>query len=137
MRRLSANPAIRSRASATKRGRAFSDSRGGNGLLTARQQSLRSALGWQAAYPVPTGQRAWSRANLDLAEPLSKTAVEVDGASHHTAKQRNRDARKETTPVALGWTVLRFWSSETDQDLTRVVATVRAVVRARSSASTG
>lgn len=133
MAELNRDPSVRARMAAALRGRTFSGQRGGNGALTPQQIVLQQALGWSTEFCVPTGQRSWPCARVDLAEPTLKIAIEVDGASHHTLKQRNRDARKSAMLTALGWTVLRFWNSEIDQQLPPVLARVHAAVQARSS----
>jgi hypothetical protein len=132
MRRLNADPVIRAKASAAKRGRTFPGVRGGNGCLTPQQQALHRVLGWPVEYSIPTGHRSWPCARVDLAEPALMIAVELDGGSHRSVKQRNRDRRKTEMLSALGWTVVRFWNSEIDRALAGVVSQLRAAARARS-----
>ena len=133
MHRLNRDPAIRTKMAATMRGRGFVGQRGGNGQRTAQQEALASALGWPMEYAIPTGNPCWPCAIVDLAHPTILIAIEVDGASHHTAKQKNRDRRKERMLLALGWIVLRFWNAEITNEFARVVNTVRHAVAARTS----
>jgi hypothetical protein len=135
MRRLNADPVVRSKAAAVKRGRTFPGPQGGNGSLTRQQEELQKALGWCVEYCIPTGHRSWPCARVDLAEPALKIAIELDGWSHHGLKQRNRDLRKTEMLSGLGWRVLRFWNSAVERDLMGVVASIRAAERAGSSPS--
>ncbi|MBI2755365.1 MAG: DUF559 domain-containing protein [Chloroflexi bacterium] len=132
MTEINRDPAVRAKVTTALRGRTFAGLRGGNGALTPQQIRLQEVLGWSAEFCIPTGQRSWPCARVDLAEPALKIAVEIDGASHHTAKQKNRDMRKTAMLVALGWTVLRFWNAEVDRQLPIVLARIRGAVRARS-----
>lgn len=132
MHRLNADPAVRERQAATIRGRTFPAQRGGNGQLTREQLALHQALGWPMEYPIPTGNRSWPAAVVDLANPELRIAIECDGASHRTRKQKNRDARKQTMLAALGWTLLRFWNGQITGNLPEVLATIHAAERARS-----
>lgn len=134
MKRLNKDPNIRAKSTATKRGRSFSSTRGGNGQLTPEQLLLQKALGWPVEYPIPTGNPSWRCATVNLAFPGLKIAVECDGASHRTKKQKNRDARKKVILEGLGWTVLRFWNSEITGNLDTVLARIRRAVEVRSEA---
>lgn len=133
MHRLNRDPAIRARRDATMRGRGFCGQRGGNGQRTAQQEALASALDWPMEYNIATGNPRRPCAIVDIAHPALLIAIEVDGASHHTAKQKNRDRRKEAMPLELGWIVLRFWNSEITNEFDRVVNTVRHAVVARTT----
>ena len=132
MHKLNADPAVREKQAATIRGKTFSGQRGGNGQLTPEQLALQLALGWPVEYAIPTGNPAWKYAVVDLANPELRIAIECDGASHHTRKQRARDARKTAMLTALGWTLLRFWNAEITGDLEKVLATKRAAELAAS-----
>jgi hypothetical protein len=134
MHRLNGDPDVRARMAATLRGRTFSGRRGGNGQLTREQETLATALGWPMEYGIPTGVPGWPCARVDLTHPALLIAIEVDGASHHTRKQRNRDRRKEGMLTAAGWIVLRFWNAEVASALDRVVAGVLRVVATRRAA---
>ena len=116
-RQMNKDVTIREKIAATARGRTFCGKRGGNGQLTPAQLLLHEALDWPMEYPIRAGNPSWTVAVVDLAEPQSKIAIECDGRSHYTRKQRNRDARKTAMLTALGWTVLRFWNSQITGDL--------------------
>ncbi len=135
MRRLNDDPAVREKVAAAHRGRTFVGQRGGNGQLTPQQRKLAESLGWTTEYSIPTGNSSWRSATVDIACPSLKIAVECDGASHHSRKQKNRDVRKEAMLSALGWTVLRFWNAEIDEHLESVLEGIRAAVVAGSSES--
>lgn len=93
--------------------------RGGNGKpLTPPQQFLLSALGppWVAEYSEGL-KSTWTKGypkhyKIDLAQPLKKIAIEVDGGSHNTALARMRDPKKDAKLTELGWKVLRFSNKE-------------------------
>lgn len=53
---------------------------------------------------------------VDLADPETKLAIEVDGNSHLTKKWRFLDARKTEILSLIGWSVLRFTNQEVDRD---------------------
>jgi very-short-patch-repair endonuclease len=69
-------------------------------------------------------------AEVDMAYPAHRIAIELDGAVHLEAAVRERDLPRQNDLVLLGWTVLRFtWQRFVDRpDL--VVAEVRAALRA-------
>jgi hypothetical protein len=104
----------------------FLGERGGNGNLTPQQETLANALGepWVMEHPIPTGNPHWRAAMVDIAHPERKIAIEVDGNSHHSKKQKNRDKRKAAMLAEQGWTLLRFWNSEVDESLDEVLATI-------------
>ncbi len=132
---LNRDPAILARSAATKRGRAFAGQRGGNGTTTIEQETLARALGWPTERAIATGDPAWPCAIVDIAHPTLPIAVEVDGASHHTARQRARDVRKAVLLARVGWLILRVWNAEVRGDLAGVVAAIRHVERACSVAA--
>lgn len=132
MRELNRNPEIRVKTTVKLQGRTFAN-RGGNGQLTPQQETLHKALGWAMEHAVATGNPKWKAAVVDLAEPSLKIAIECDGASHHTKKQKNRDRKKAQMLEALGWVVLRFWNSRVDNELDQVLQEIRAIEKSRSS----
>lgn len=72
-------------------------------------------------------------AEVDLAYPELKIAIELDGAVHLEHEVHERDLPRQNDLVLAGWTVLRFtWSRmQTAPDL--VVAEIRAAIRAASA----
>jgi len=107
--------------------------RGGNGQLTTQQEKLAQALGWPTEYSIPTGNPKWPAAVTDLAAPQLRIAVEVDGRSHRSQKQKNRDRMKMEMLASLGWIVLRFWNGEIDNQLESVLNRIENWVQLRSS----
>lgn len=69
---------------------------------------------------LPTYYRA------DLADPLRKLVVEVDGKSHLAQKRRISDAKKDKALALLGWSVLRFSNQEVMENITSVVARIQS-----------
>lgn len=71
-------------------------------------------------------------AEVDLAFPALKIAIELDGSHHLEADIREKDLPRQNDLVLLGWTVLRFsWKRLTERpDL--VIAEIRAAIRAAS-----
>lgn len=70
-------------------------------------------------------------AEVDLAYPNLRIAIELDGAVHLQADVRERDLPRQNDLVLLGWTVLRFSWQRFVQHPEQVVAEVRAAIRAR------
>lgn len=72
-------------------------------------------------------------AEVDLAYPPRRIAIELDGAAHLDAEVRERDLPRQNDLVLLGWTVLRFsWRRFTDRpDL--VLDEIRAALEAASA----
>lgn len=131
-----ADPETRERARKSKLGQTFL-SRGGNGTITKQQELLRQALGLPETaleYPVITADAKDKYASLptsykvDLAVPEVKLAIEVDGRTHKEKRWRYLDQRKTAVLNHLGWTVLRFWNEEIDQDLNRCVQMVMSTI---------
>jgi hypothetical protein len=87
---------------------------GGNGRgLTKSQQVLSEALGWPTEIIVSTGKGSRKKGlpthyKIDIANPTTKIAIEVDGASHQAFVVQRRDQRKTEFLRGIGWTVLRF-----------------------------
>lgn len=71
-------------------------------------------------YRVRLGGRTYK---LDLADPPSKLAVELDGWEfHHTRSAFDDDRARANVLVAHGWTLLRFTSRSTDDEIVTCVA---------------
>jgi hypothetical protein len=70
-------------------------------------------------------------AEVDLAYPELRIAIELDGAVHLQADVRERDLPRQNDLVLLGWTVLRFSWHRFVEHPEQVVAEVRAAIRAR------
>lgn len=120
------DPAQRQRMSDQRKGKTFL-SRGGNGQLTKPQLALAAATGLPVEFSISllgsVRQKFVSlptHYKVDLADPSRMLAIEVDGASHRTAKWKHLDKRKTAVLAYLGWTVLRFWNEEVTADLEAV-----------------
>lgn len=69
-------------------------------------------------------------AEVDLAYPQWKIAIECDGDVHLLPEVRERDLPRQNDLVLLGWTVLRFsWDRSTARP-ERIVSEVRAAIEA-------
>lgn len=81
--------------------------------------------GWQANYPV-AGYR------VDIAFPLQKVAVELDGWAFHSNPEAFQTDRLRQNQIALnGWQVLRFTWLDLTETPNRVVAQICASISAR------
>lgn len=128
------NPEVKERAMTTLRnsGKWKPSVRGGNGkALPVPQQLLAVALGWPTEHAVPTGMRFLKIGHptcykIDIANPILKVAIEVDGRSHHSRKAQ--DARKTSFLESLGWTVLRFSNQEVTEHLEDCVQMVLSTI---------
>ena len=118
------------------KGRTFL-SRGGNGKLTKQQEALCRALGLPDSameYVIKTEKAKQNFQHLptsykvDIGIPEVMLAIEVDGRTHTSKKWKFLDRRKTAVLNFLGWTVLRFWNKDVDQDLTKCVQTVMSTI---------
>ena len=116
--------------------------RGGNGELTVPQIRLAAVLGWIPEFTILTKPVQGRFPSLpkcykvDVAQPVLRIAVEVDGASHRTRKWKFLDRRKTEILSALGWSVLRFTNERVNTDLSAVVMEIRSFMTSRSPAPT-
>jgi len=107
------DPAIREKVTAKLRRLKRKPSvRGGNGTgLTAAEKVLSIATGLQP-YTINTqGGRSKgypTHYKLDLADPVRKLAIEVDGRSHNALSRQEQDRKKERFLNGIGWVILRF-----------------------------
>lgn len=111
--------------------------RGGNGALTQQQIALCQALGLPDSameYVIPAAKAREHFPSLppcykvDLGISEVRLAIEVDGKTHKTKKWKYLDRRKTAVLNFIGWTVLRFWNEEVDQDLSRCVQMVLSTI---------
>ena len=66
---------------------------------------------------------------LDLYAPSVKLAIEIDGASHNSAAERERDARRQREIEAVGISFLRFTNDEVVMKSDWVVEVIENKVR--------
>jgi very-short-patch-repair endonuclease len=101
---------------------------------------LARATGLALHYVVPTGGRKKggppTHYKLDLAAPLLKLAVEVDGNSHCPLNRKAQDRKKEAWLRGAGWTVLRFTNAEVLDDTATCAQTVWSTICRLRAAST-
>lgn len=74
-------------------------------------------------------------AEVDLAYPRWKIAIECDGDVHLLPEVRERDLPRQNDLVLLGWTVLRFSWERSRARPERIVAEVRRAIDAARSAA--
>jgi Protein of unknown function (DUF559) len=117
-------------ASGVHKGRALKV-QGGNGRpLSAAHQAISDALGssWANEHAVRTGMPRGSgyppAYKLDLANPLMKLGIEVDGKTHKARAVQALDAKKTALLSELGWKVLRFSNEEVMANLAGCVEAV-------------
>lgn len=111
------------------RGRMFAGERGGNGQQTPQQDALLQALGegWVGELGIGNHVTNWKVLVVDIGHPEWKIAVEVDGHSHQTKKQKTRDSLKKKYLSKPGWRLIRFWNSEVDKDVLGCVECIFAL----------
>lgn len=139
------NPAAVEKMRRSRQGQPTFLSRGGNGQITQQQQILHDLTGLPMEHVIGLPKKwllsqgvespPWKYA-VDLAHVASRTAIEVDGATHKTKKWRFLDQRKEHVLSLLGWSVLRFWNEEVDTEPDAVVRQILAYTTSRSHATT-
>lgn len=84
--------------------------------------------------------------SIDIAILSHKIAIEVDGDFWHVNQQagfecvyesqkRNlaNDARKNTFLKNKGWTVVRFWESQVNENLTTVVSSIKDIINEKTN----
>ncbi len=105
--------------------------RGGNGApLPASQRILFAALGeeWKIEYVIPTKQPRHlgypTCYKVDLALPLKRVWIELDGWKHNIPEQQIKDKKKEDLLTKLGWRGLRFKNQEVMENLPIVLSTI-------------
>ena len=126
-------PGVKERVAASRRatGDWAPSVRGGNGRgPTEPQKKLLDALGagWGVELAIPTslprGSGYPTAYKVDLALPSAKMAVEVDGHTHNSPRQRALDRKKDECLRGLGWRVWRFSNRAAMDDTEGCVRTV-------------
>jgi very-short-patch-repair endonuclease len=65
----------------------------------------------------------------------AKLAIEADGAVHHTAEARIRDAKRTQVLESFGICVVRFSNDEIEHNLTHVLAAIAECAKLRIAES--
>jgi very-short-patch-repair endonuclease len=87
----------------------------------------------RAGLPLPKTQQRIEGFRVDFAWPDLRFVVETDGLRYHrTATQQAKDRARDQALVAARFTVLRFTHAQVVFESSRVVETVRAVLRSIS-----
>jgi hypothetical protein len=68
-------------------------------------------------------------AEVDLAYPRWKIAIELDGAAHLRREVRERDLPRQNDLVLEGWVVLRFTWRRFSEHPEQVVSEIRGAIR--------
>jgi very-short-patch-repair endonuclease len=74
-------------------------------------------------------------AEVDVAYPAVRIAIELDGRVHLDAEVRERDLPRQNDLVLLGWTVLRFSWRRFAEHPDAVISEVRAALRRAAAAA--
>lgn len=112
-------------------------SRGGHPKKTREQEAVAQTLNLPMEFPICTKSVIGLLPSLphcylvDIADPVSKVAIEIDGGTHDSKHQKFIDKRKETVLEALGWKVLRFLNSDVQLDLEGVVKEIKQCITLR------
>jgi hypothetical protein len=116
--------------------------RGGNGKLTTPQILLAESLKLPMEFAIPTAmvkdkfQSLPNHYKVDIADPIAKVAIEVDGNSHKSKKWKFLDKRKTLVLNALGWSVLRFWNKEVLENQDAIALQVKAFIASKLRTTT-
>ncbi len=92
----------------------------------------------EAGLPAPVQQFrvrvSGKRYRIDLAYPAEQVAIEVDGwEPHRTRSAFDADRARGNALVAVGWTLLRFTSKSTEQEIAQTVAATLAQLGEQSA----
>ena len=68
---------------------------------------------------------------VDFACLKSKLIIELDGAQHGEADHSRKDAARDARLRALGFTILRFWNNEVNENIDGVIETIFRAADAR------
>lgn len=94
--------------------------------ISKYERMILDALETEGFHPIP--QYAVDKYNIDLAFPLQKLAIEIDGGCwHNTPKKRASDMAKEAFLRAEGWRVRRLRTRRQDW-VKRAVSAIRQFI---------
>ena len=106
----------------------------GHGLTIPQTLLLKELEGFLPEYVVKTGYSQKDSHGyptcykIDLANPELMIAVEVDGYSHCSLKNQERDRKKENFLISKGWKVFRFKNKEILESLNLCVQKVKSMI---------
>ena len=128
-----ADPGTRAKMTNTLRERGHRPKRrGGNGApLPEAHARLAAALGRPTEWSVATGLGRGHHYLIDIANPETKVAVEVDGTSHQALARKASDARKDAFLISQGWLVLRVSNEQVLQNTPLAAASIASKSAAR------
>lgn len=120
----------REKSLAIQRAKGFPNLRGGNGApLPDRQIRLARLLSAETEVSVALGDGERPHHYLvDVGIERLRLAIEIDGQSHKAKARQQQDRRKDTRLNTAGWTVLRFWNSQLDEELDQVATEIRSTI---------
>lgn len=127
------HPEVRRKAHAALREQGYAHLNGGNGkAISIPQKLLAARLGWQTECVVLTmkkrGEGYPPAYKIDIADPVLKIGIEVDGHSHSLEKVKIKDRKKDDFLTSLGWKIFRFKNKEVLEDLEGVVKTIMSSI---------
>lgn len=100
--------------------------------LPAPQRLLANALAWKTEFVVvtgfPKGVGIPTHYKIDIANPILRIGIEVDGRSHGVIERQIQDRKKEKFLQSVGWTVLRFSNAEVMANLSECVQMVQSTI---------
>jgi len=134
-------PLARAKMKSKLTGRTFL-ARGGNGNLTKQQLTIHELTGLPMEYVIPTKEVRGQFESLpnhykvDLADPARRLAIEIDGRTHTQKRWQFLDARKTAVLSALGWSVLRFWNEEVNENAAAVAERIATFTTSASKGNT-
>jgi hypothetical protein len=126
------NPVNKMKSLMALRERGYGMLNGGNGTpIPIPQRLLAERLGWPTEYVVKTKKVLGlpDSIKIDIANPVLKIAIEVDGHSHKSSKVKECDSRKDDFLKMEGWRILRFLNKEILNDLNNVVKKIMQCVK--------
>jgi len=127
-------PEVRRKAEMALRLRGYKELHGGNGQpIPLPQQILAAVLGWQTEYPVPVSSCKMANHptcyKIDIADPILKIGIEVDGESHRALRVKQADRKKDIYLASQGWRILRFRNKKVLQQLDTVLQEITLAIQ--------
>lgn len=143
MQQKAKSPEARAKMAATLRAKGHKPAvQGGNGRgLTQAQSVLLEALcqadnshNWEPELSIKTGLNHGSgyprNYKVDIGCRDLMLAIECDGSSHNSLKNKERDAKKDALLQGMGWTVVRYPNAVILADVQACVQVILALIPA-------